>query len=269
MMQDVFDKLRTLQDILSQRYDIERELHEIPRALTTKTELLNRLMKQYIEKNTLMDETNTTIKKLRQKLAEVELERENYERQMDVITTQREYEALDKEIRDATEKEQQFRKEILREEKEHSELAHALEREESMIEEQEKELAEEQDRIKRESDEKEKRLSGLKKEEEKITPGLDGGILFKFERIIRSKAGIGIVPVRNAVCTGCHMRLPLQFENDVRAGEDIRFCPYCSRILFFEDGEGEAPMLFNDDDAGSLADLADLDEEENIEDTDD
>ena len=108
-------------------------------------------------------------------------------------------------------------------------------------------------------------------DEDKITPGLDGEILFKFERIIKSKAGIGIVPVRNAVCTGCHMRLPAQFENDVREGEEIRFCPYCSRILFFEDGEEEAPMLFNAEDAGSLADLADfsdLDDEEQIVDTD-
>ena len=51
MMQEVFDKLRTLQGILSDRYDIEREIIEIPRTLTTKTELLNRMRKQYIEKN--------------------------------------------------------------------------------------------------------------------------------------------------------------------------------------------------------------------------
>lgn len=261
MMQEVFDKLRSLQEILSRRYEIEREILEIPRTLTTKTELLNRLRKQYIEKNAKLEETKATIKRLRQRLAEAEEQRESYEKQMDVIKTQREYEALDKEIRDATEKEQQFRKEILREEKEHEETAHALEREESMIKQQEVELEEEQKRIKDESEEKKKTLDSLKDDEKSITPGLDEEILFKFERIIKSKAGIGIVPVRSSVCTGCHMRLPAQFENDVRAGEEILFCPYCSRILFFEESE-EEPVFFHDDDAGSLADLADLDSEE-------
>ncbi len=51
MMQEVFDKLRSLQEILSERYELEREIHEVPRTLTTKTELLSRLRKQYIDKN--------------------------------------------------------------------------------------------------------------------------------------------------------------------------------------------------------------------------
>ena len=57
------------------------------------------------------------------------------------------------------------------------------------------------------------------------------------------------------------MRLPAQFENDVRNGEEILFCPYCSRILFFEDAEEEG-MFFQDDDAGSLADLANFEVED-------
>ena len=261
MMQEVFDKLRSLQEILSQRYEIEREINEVPRTLTTKTELLNRLRKQYIDKNNHMDDTKASITKLRHRLAEAELQREAFEKQMDLIKTQREYEALDKEIKDATEKEQQLRKEILKEEKEQDEIAHTIEREESMIQQQEEELEIEQKKIQDESEEKKKALKDLRVEEEKITPDLDGEILFKFERIIKSKAGIGIVPVKSAVCTGCHMRLPAQFENDVRKGEEILFCPYCSRILFFEEAH-EDGIFFLDDDAGSLADLADIEEEE-------
>ena len=257
MIQEVFDKLRNLQDILSERYNIEREISEVPRALTTKVELLNRLRKQYVEKSALMEEIKSNIRKLRHRLAEAEQQRETYEQQMDLIKTQREYEALDKEIRDATEKEQQLRKDILREEKSQEETAHALEREESMITQQEEELEEEQARIKSEGEEKLKMLNTLKIEENKITPDLDEKILFKFERIIKSKAGVGIVPVKSSVCTGCHMCLPVQFENDVRAGEEILFCPYCSRILFYQDNDDE-PMFFHDDDAGSLADLSDL-----------
>ncbi len=260
-MTEVFEKLRSLQEILSERYELEREINEVPRTLTTKTELLSRLRKQYIDKNNQIEEIKSNISRLRIRLSDAEKQREDYEKQMDVIKTQREYEALDKEIKDATEREQQLRKEILREEKELEEVSHALEREESMIEQQEKELEEEQKRIQEQSKEKKETLKALQKEEQKITPDLDTEILFKFERIIKSKAGIGIVPVRNSICTGCHMHLSAQFQNDVRKGEEIHFCPYCSRILFYEDSEEQATMAFNDEDAGSLADLADIDEE--------
>ena len=119
MLQEVFEKLRSLQDILSQKYDIEREITEIPRALTTKTELLNRLKKSYIDKNEQLDMTRERIKKLRVRLSEAETAREDHEKKMDLIKTQREYEALDKEIREASEREEMFRKELkrMREEK--------------------------------------------------------------------------------------------------------------------------------------------------------
>ncbi|MCK4540840.1 MAG: nucleic acid-binding protein [Spirochaetales bacterium] len=262
MIQEVFDKLRTLQDILSKKHEIERDITEIPKALTTKTELLTRLKKLYIEKNSLIEETRSELKGLRIRLDEAERRREEYEKQMDLIKTQREYEALDKEIKKATEKEQQYRKDIFREEKELEELIFALERDEKMIAQQEEELHNEQEKRKNESQEKEELLSKLKAEEKNITPGLDEEILFKFERIIRSKAGLGIVPVKNSVCTGCHMILPAQFVNDVRDGEDIFFCPYCSRVLFFDEEESSEVFSFSDEDSGSLADLADLDEEE-------
>jgi predicted nucleic acid-binding Zn-ribbon protein len=259
MMQEVFDKLRSLQDVLSRKFEIEKEIHEIPKALVTKNELLNRLKKTYIVKNKQLEEAKERIKTFRQKLIDAENERENYEKQMDLIKTQREYEALDKEIKDAIEKEQQFRKDILKEEKTCEELSYALEKEESMIKQQEDELKSEQEKIEKESKDRGKKLKELQQNENKITPGLDEEILFKFERIIKSKAGLGIVPVKGAVCTGCHMMLPAQFVNDVRAGEDIRFCPYCSRILFFQENVEEEDVLFNEEDAGSLADLEDLD----------
>lgn len=258
MMQEVFDKLRALQDVLSRKFDIQRDIDEIPKALTTKTELLNRLRKSYIDKNNLLEDTKNNIKTFREKLTDAEHQRENYEKQMDLIKTQREYEALDKEIKDAIEKEQQYRKEILKEEKESEELSHRLEREEQMIKQQEEELKAEQKKIKDESKEKEEDLTLLLKQEEDIVPGLDEGILFKFERIIKSKSGLGIVPVRGSVCTGCHMILPAQFVNDIRRGESILFCPYCSRILFFDE-TGEDSFDFIEEDTGSLSDVVDYD----------
>jgi len=48
----------------------------------------------------------------------------------------------------------------------------------------------------------------------------------------------------------------------VHLGEEIVFCPYCSRILFYEESEEGVEYFFDIGDAGSLADLDDIEEEE-------
>jgi predicted nucleic acid-binding Zn-ribbon protein len=253
-LEDVLQKLRTLQEVLFQRFRTEHEISEIPRALSTKTELLNRLKRSYVEKSELYDQTRERIHDLRERAIEAEREREHYEGQMDAIRTQREYEALDKEIRDSGDREVEVRRELQRDEEHLDEMAASLEQEGALIKQQDEEVAEEQQRIETEIADRETVLQELIAEESKITPGLDTELLFKFERIIRTKEGLGIVALRAGVCTGCQMILPPFFANRVRTGEEIMFCPNCSRIVFYggdeefeEDAFDAASAGFDDD----------------------
>ncbi len=268
MIHDVIDKLRALQDVLSQKFAIEAEIRNLPKSLATKTELLNRLKRTYIEDNEKYEALRKKITDLRLRLEEAERERENYEKQMDLIKTQREYEALDKEIREAGEREQDLRKELQREEKNLQEMSHSLEREETMIQQQEAELNEEQNKIKGETEAKQEQLKQLESEEKELVPDLDPELLFKFERIIRSQEGEGIVSLRKGVCTGCQMILPNQFVNDVRDGSEIKFCPYCSKIVFYL---GDEELTAPEDDSEGLVDLmgglSDFDEDDLDEET--
>jgi uncharacterized protein len=264
-MQEIFEKLKSLQVVLSQKYLVQDEIREIPKTLETKIELLNRGKKNYLEKNERLKRTNDELKSLRIRLDEAEHVRENYEKQMDLITTQREYEALDKEINDAAEKEQQLRKAILHKEKTLDDLKYQLEEHEELMELQEEEVSTEQEKMEQILSEKRDDLETLVKQESHLIPNIDQEVLFKFERIIKSKAGVGIVPIHDNVCTGCHMQLPTQFVNDVRIGKDFMFCPYCSRILFFEelqdsDDSTVSIEMVTDDQEGSFSDLVDLDE---------
>jgi hypothetical protein len=60
------------------------------------------------------------------------------------------------------------------------------------------------------------------------------------------------------------MILPMQFVNDVRRGDGVLFCPYCSRILFFEE---ESETTFAEVGSEGLADLFSDGAEEEAEDT--
>ena len=277
-MLDIFEKLKNLQAILVRKYELESKIEEAPKRLGSQDELLARMRKEFIEKNKEYDEIKEKVYSLRIELEEAIKTRETGEKNMDNITTHREYEALEKQISEASTKETDLRKELQKEEKNLAELNDILKSTEAMISSQDEELKNSKASLDEELNSYKNELEDLKNQENEIIPGLDQEILFKFERIIQRNSD-GIVSVRNGVCSGCHMILPGQYANEVREGENILFCPYCSRILYYEEtDENSQESYFSIDDAGSLADLDDDDyiddeyeesEEDELEDNED
>lgn len=265
VMTEVFDKLKELQDVLAEKYSLEEKIEDSPKQLTSQDELLARLKKEYIEKNAKYDEVKAGVEHLKAQLAEAEASRESGEKGMDNITTHREYEALDKQITEAKEREDAIRKDLTREEKTLAELNEILRSDEAMIKAQEDDLNNSKSSLESEINGYKSQLDDLSKKEAEITPGIDQEIVYKFQRIIRRNSE-GIVAVKNGVCTGCHMILPAQFANEVHDGEKILFCPYCSRILYHQDvAEGEEETYFSVEDTGSLADFdEDFGDEEDL-----
>jgi predicted nucleic acid-binding Zn-ribbon protein len=252
---DVFDKLRALQDILSEKYELEEDIDSKPKILSSREELLTRNKKEFIIINTEHQEAKEKVNKLKQELQDAESARERGEKGMDGINTHREYEALDKEIKDATDREQKARKELQREDKNLAEIKDRLDQKEKSIQSQEDDLKRDKDSLAKEVKELQKKLAKLIEREQETNKTIDSDIIFKFERIIKSKRSRGIVAVKGNVCDGCHMILPAQFANKVRKGDEIVFCPYCSRILYYQElGSGEAEY-FHVEDTGSLADF--------------
>ena len=266
---DELEKLRSLQEIIYEKIGLEKSIQEIPKLLGTQEELLTRLKKAFVEKNQDFERVKAEESEFRNKLIEAESAREKAEKTMDVISTQREYEALDKEIRDATEKEQQYRKDLQQRERSLGELDEQIKQHTALIENQEKELEKRRKEIEAEIADKQKQIEALRKKESKLTENMDSEMIFKFERIIKNKKGIGIVAIKGNVCMGCHMILPVQFANEVHSGEEFVFCPYCSRILFYEESQEGEEDYFNTEDTGSLSDLDEMEEEEYEEDEED
>jgi predicted nucleic acid-binding Zn-ribbon protein len=59
-------------------------------------------------------------------------------------------------------------------------------------------------------------------------------ILAHYDRLIaRGKKGVALV--RNQVCTGCHMRLPIGTINTLMQNQDIQLCDTCGRYLYLEE----------------------------------
>lgn len=262
----LFDDLKALQDILVQKNDLEAKDSAAPKQLQNQKDLLEKTQKEYFEEKAEYDATQERVAKLKVELEEAVKMREEGEKGVANSTTHREYEALEKQIAEAKDKEDTVRHDLQREEKELAGLNEKLKNTEELIEFQKNELSSSEKLIDDERAQYKKELNSLSIDEEKVTKNLDQEIVFKLQRIIKRNAE-GIVAVRNGVCTGCHMILPADFANEVRKSDTPKFCPYCSRILFYEEvSEDQAEDYFDMGAAGSLAGLDDdFDEGEDSE----
>lgn len=256
--QDVIEILKKLQDILVKKYDLEAKRDEAPKQLSNQKDLLEKTQKEFIEEQTQYDSIKEKVSKLKEDLEEAVKTREEGEKGVANSTTHREYEALEKQILEAKNKEEEVRKELQKEERDLAELDEKLKNSNELITFQKSELESAQNSINKKTDEYTAELNQLEKEVEEITKELNNEeILFKFERIIQRNSE-GIVTVKNGVCSGCHMILPADFANEVRQGDGIKFCPYCSRVLEYDEQSSEdTEDYFSLDSVGSLADFDD------------
>ncbi len=248
-MKEIYNTLSQLQVVLAQMFEVEDKIREIPKELADQEDALHKTKITYLELHEKIEKVKEELKVLRVKLDEAGNKRETSEKMMETITQAREFETLQKEIETAKEDEQKYRKGLIAKQNYLEEQEKKLSAQEAVMQNQEEEVREAKEEMDKQIAEKQKELDDIIVRKNELAKDLDPNLLFKFERIIRNKGGKGIVAVHNIVCTGCHMILPAQFVNEVRAStnsesdEDaILFCPYCSRVLFYEDSADYADL---------------------------
>ena len=255
-MKKIYGTLNELQVVLDEKFKIEDEIKEIPKTLEDKEALLQKTRIKYLELHDTSEKIKQDIQNLHDKVNEAGVKRETCEKMMETITQAREFETLQKEIEEAKNAEQNYRKQLLAKQNFQKDIEERLEIQEGVLAQQSEEVEE----VTKEKDqaiaEKEALLAEVQAKCDKLEEGLDRNLCYKFERIIKNKRGtynsktdtnkkrLGIVPVHHIVCTGCYMQLPAQFVNEVRAttfsdddDDEIKFCPYCSRVLYYEDSD--------------------------------
>jgi len=232
-----YDTLKNLQDVLAEMFEIKDRIVEIPRDLNDKEALLQKTKMDYLDIHNKCESIKAEVENLWEKYTASSQERESLEKQMESTQISRDFESLLKDIENAKNSEQIYLKSYNAKKAYLSELEENLQKKADIVDIQQQEVEEETSRKDVLVAEQEKLLNETIAKRDELSKDMPKDLLFKFERIIRNKGGIGVVPVHGIICQGCHMELPQQFANDVRKNEDIHFCPYCSRVLFYEESE--------------------------------
>ena len=57
--------------------------------------------------------------------------------------------------------------------------------------------------------------------------------LSRYNRLVERKGTNIVVGIQHGACGGCHMKLPEAEVIEVKAGSQVKYCPNCSRIVYY------------------------------------
>lgn len=77
------------------------------------------------------------------------------------------------------------------------------------------------------------KIAEIKVDRDKVAAGIRPDVLKRYGAI-RMRRGLAVTTVRNGTCQGCNMNVPPQLYNVLQRGNTIETCPYCHRIVYWE-----------------------------------
>lgn len=285
------DALRDLQKVFERMFKIENEKREMPRAIDVQRELLVTLRKQNDELRENYNKHEQKEKELKFDLRDVEDRISHNEEVISTLNAQKEYEVLQKQIEEDKNLAKQLRNDSLNEGKAAIEFKDRVEKSDKLVASTEADLRAAEEKLQSDIDVLDAKYAELLKKEEKFKGKIDEDTYSKFKRIIKRNISEvdkikktisideekeeeilkGIVNVAgkkfSKKCTACNMILTQQFVNNVIKGDEILYCPYCSRILFYdealdEEDADEEDSYIRMDTTGVFGDDEDFEERE-------
>jgi len=179
-----------------------------------------------------IDEFQKAVTMKKGEIVDAQASVERYQKQLNEVKNNREYDTLSKEIEFQTLEIELCNKKIKEAQNRIAEKQEELNANQALIEERKGDLEEkknELDEIMEETRAEEDKLkSKVKDLEAKIEPRL----LASFKRIRKNaRNGLGIVYVQRDACGGCFNKIPPQRQLDIKMHKKIIVCEYCGRIM--------------------------------------
>jgi len=147
------------------------------------------------------------------------------------IKTQKEYQAVSKEISTAKKLIAELEDQILQK-------INAMEEVAGDVAKREADLAELEGNVSLQQGEVQQRVNNLESgiaqdaaTREETVKGLPGSVMKRYAKLRDQRRGIAVVEAKEGNCMGCNMHLPPQLYNTLFRADDVITCPHCQRIL--------------------------------------
>jgi len=239
-LRDQLEKLIILQTIDLRVLQMEREKSQIPQSIASLEEDLRREE----EKFRLAKETLEKLQKDRRK-KEKDLEEEvdkvkKAEARVLEIKTNKEYQAVLKEIESAKKLNRQREEEILDLLEKLEESQKRITRGEKELEEKRKEMERQVSGLRQKESSFEQEMAGNVQQKEQKEKEIPPPLLSRYRMLAEKRQGIAVARVVQGVCQACHMNLRPQLYIELQKQDSLILCPNCNRILFWDNGAPKA-----------------------------
>jgi hypothetical protein len=228
-------KLVELQTIDKDIYEFKRELQDKPLALNAIKELFD----QKKAKLSVLEEQAKRIQ-VERKSQELELQAKEGDiakanSALSQIKTNKEYTAKLKEIESIKADKSIIEEKILLFFDEADQINAQIADEKKVLAEEEKRYLEQKKQVEISVQEIQSKVTALDNQREQILPDVDPQTLAHYERILKNKEGLAIVPVQGNTCGGCYMHITDQVIIEIKMHEKLAHCEMCARILYIEE----------------------------------
>jgi predicted nucleic acid-binding Zn-ribbon protein len=183
-------------------------------------------------------------REVEKELAVVQGRLSKYKGQLMEVKTNKEYQAMQKEMATA-EHDVRAHEDTLLEHMEQAEtLAAELKEAEAALKAEQAVVARDHKVLEAESAEIEQELVRLTAARTEVIATLSRDVLALFERVAHGRKGVAVAEARDGLCTVCHVRLRPQVFNEVRRNDALHQCDSCTRILYYvpSSAPGNAPQ---------------------------
>ncbi|MBI5145571.1 MAG: hypothetical protein HZA27_05260 [Candidatus Omnitrophica bacterium] len=229
------NNLVQLQRIDAQIYALRNEQESLPKEIEALTASFA------AEKERLAEVEKKSLDLQKQKkdkdldLAAKEEAMKKLQSQLYQLKTNKEYQAMLKQIDDSKADVSVVEDKILQILDQMDKLKAEVDKEKQKLKEEENKFNTRKQAIEERIKEIESGLAQLDTQRKQATPNIDPKILAQYERILQSRDGLAIVSVSDNSCSGCNMFVPPQVINLIKMYERLITCEVCNRILYIDD----------------------------------
>ena len=177
-------------------------------------------------------------KERRKKEKELEVEKEKIaksEAKLYEVKTNKEYQALLKEIELAKESNDKTEEEILVLMDKIEEIKKDYETLSAQLKKREVEVEKEKSKLNKDLDSIDKTIRELKTERDNLLSVVTESLRETYTTLIKKRAGLAVVNLKNGVCQGCYMNIPPQLFIEATKNRQLILCPSCNRIFYFQE----------------------------------
>jgi predicted nucleic acid-binding Zn-ribbon protein len=211
---------RIIKEFPSKIEKAELPLKEFQKSLNDFKHRLDALNKRKHDRERELDDTDEKIKKLKARTSD--------------IKTNKEYQALLKEIESGEKERSSIEDEILVVMEEIDAASKQTKSRELQLEADSNKVNELKKKIEDERSEVEKELLIAMDMRANLTETIDGEIYGLYSGLIDTCNGLVVTEARNEICQGCNMNIPPQLFVEIKKNDEIISCPQCRRILYYK-----------------------------------